>query len=188
MGDGFIVTMAPVASDLTPTMRGLSGFSYKALETSEVGALVDWYNTQYYSGFVEESVEDSYAAAIANGFSASKIVTGFLDSSDNGFGFLSLSDLKGALANLRSSNTAFAGADGWEYFNAGNSDGLTDRNAWLRAIGQAISGRAGVAMADVRRKHTPPMSEEMRRLMREGDGQIEAAVAIRYAARGRSRV
>lgn len=107
----FIVTLAPVASDLTPTMRGLSGFNYKALETSRAGPLVDWYNTQYYSGFVEGSIEQSYSAAVDNGFAAKRIVVGLLQSATDGTGFLSLSAVQGTISNILQSHP-IAGVDG----------------------------------------------------------------------------
>lgn len=51
-GPNFILTMAPVASDLTPRQVGLGGFSYRELDSQATasnkpnGKLVNWYNAQ----------------------------------------------------------------------------------------------------------------------------------------------
>ena len=177
----FTITMAPVASDLTPTLRGLSGFNYKALEQSSAGPLVDWYNTQYYSGFVEGSIEQSYAAAMSNGFSASRVVLGLLDSADDGFGFLGINEVRGAVSNVQQSNAGFAGVDGWEYFNAGNSDSFQRPTRWLEEIGEILLSDNEVATAATHAHHHSPLSNELLLLMDTGLSQIDAAIELRYA-------
>lgn len=182
MGEDFIITMAPVASDLTPSMRGLSGFNYKELEQSSAALLIDWYNTQYYSGFVEGSIEQSYAAAVSNGFPASRIVLGVLDSADDGFGYLGVSELEAAISNIRQSNADFAGLDGWEYFNAGNSDGFRRPTGWLKRIGRALSQKTVASPAQpAQSDHQPQMSNALLQLMSDGYSQVDAAVVLRYA-------
>lgn len=180
MDKSFIITMAPVASDLTPALRGLSGFNYKELEQSSAGPQIDWYNTQYYSGFVEGSIEQSYAAAVSNGFSASRIVLGVLQSADDGFGYLAIDDLQGAISNIRQSNAGFAGADGWEYFNAGNSDGFQRPTRWLKEIGKTVFADKAAAVPAARGEHRPPISSALSRLMDDGYSQVDAAVLLRY--------
>lgn len=49
-GTNFILTMAPVATDLQPSEYGLGGFSYSSLDSQATasgkpnGKLVNWYN------------------------------------------------------------------------------------------------------------------------------------------------
>lgn len=55
-GNSFILTMAPVASELGPQEYGLGGFSYRDLDAAATaplkpnGKLVNWYNAQFYNG------------------------------------------------------------------------------------------------------------------------------------------
>lgn len=183
-GNDFIITMAPVASDLT-TKGGsaLGGFSYSAFDSSSAGPLVNWYNAQYYSGFVRGSLESSYQSAINNGYPPNRVVMGVLDSANDGSGFVGLSSVKGTIANLRADYANFGGVDGWEYYDAGSSDGLSQPWQWTKQIGNALFGRA--SKRDVqgrgRVEHTPRLPEDVSRLMAKGHDQIAAARAMRLA-------
>lgn len=181
-GNDFIITMAPVASDLTQTGgSALGSFSYSKFEKSKAGKRLNWYNGQYYSGFVEGSIEDSYESAVNNGYSTKRIVMGVLDSENDGSGFVGVDDLKKTIANLRSQYSNFGGVDGWEYFDAGSSDGLSKPWKWTKQIGQALFGSSSKVKRRTGRKHTPPLPSGVATLMSEGHGQIAAARAMRLA-------
>lgn len=184
-GDEFIITMAPVASDLTSNGgSSFSDFSYKDFEQSSAGKLLSWYNCQYYSGFVEGSLEASYSSAVSNGYAPSRIVMGVLDSDTDGSGFVGLVEIKETIENLKDDFPHFGGVDGWEYFDAGSSDGLSRPWMWVKQVGNALFGDS--SKRDLSRRtrhphHTPKLPDGVVRLMAEGHSQIEAARALRLA-------
>ena len=183
-GSDFIITMAPVASDLTGKGRSaLGGFSYSSFDASSAGSLVNWYNGQYYSGFVQGSLESSYQAAINNGYTPSRVVMGVLDSANDGSGFVKLATVKATIANLKDDYSSFGGVDGWEYFDAGSSDGLKNPWQWTKQIGTALFGAS--AKRDLERRereeHFVEVPGSVAALMARGFGQIEAARAVRLA-------
>lgn len=183
-GSDFIITMAPVASDLTQSGgSALADFSYTKFDQSSAGKNLDWYNGQYYSGFVVGSIEGSYEDAIKNSYSPSRIVMGVLDSKNDGSGFVGLSHLEETIANLKSQYSNFGGADGWEYFDAGSSDRLSKPWMWTKQIGKALFGSTSSSALGRRsgQKHTPPLPSSVAKFMSEGHGQIAAARAIRLA-------
>ncbi|KAK3058792.1 hypothetical protein LTR09_000357 [Extremus antarcticus] len=185
-GSKFIITMAPVASDFTTTgVGGLSGFSYYRFDQTAAGKSVDWYNGQYYSGFVEGSLEESYQAAIATGFSPKRVVMGLIDNPNDGSGFVALSDVIATVENLKEDYGNFGGVDGWEYFDAGREDGLSRPWMWAKQIGKTLFGSSAVKRDWVERRdrklHTPSMPEGVAALMAKGHGQIAAARAMRMA-------
>jgi hypothetical protein len=73
--------------------------------------------------------------------------------------------------------------DGWEYFDAGSSDGLAQPWQWTKQIGNALIGKA--SKRDVERservEHTPDLPEGVAKLMAKGHDQIAAARAMRLA-------
>lgn len=183
-GDDFIITMAPVASDLTSKGGSAFGrFSYSRLDRSAAGKEINWYNGQYYSGFVQGSLEDSYEGAINNGYTPDRIVMGVLNSENDGSGFVGLGEVKETIANLKSQYSNFGGVDGWEYFDAGSSDGLGNPWQWTRQIGKAVFSSSSLdrRSGHVHSKHSPPLPSGVAALMAEGHGQIDAARAIRLA-------
>ena len=185
-GKEFIITMAPVASDMTGKGKSaLGGFSYKKFDQSSAGPLVNWYNTQYYSGFVKGSLEDSYGNAINNGYSPSRIVMGVLDSSNDGSGFVSLKHVKEAIENLESGYHNFGGVDGFEYFDAGTDDGLSKPWMWVKQIGQTLfsssSKRDIIPRSRPHPNHTPKLPAGVAEVMAHGHDQIAAARALRLA-------
>ena len=183
-GDEFLISMAPVASDLTSTGGSAFGsFSYSEFDQSDAGKQLDWYNGQYYSGFVQGSLEDSYEAAINNGYTPNRVVMGLLNSENDGSGFVGLDDVKGVIENLKSQYSDFGGADGWEYFDAGSSDGLSQPWQWTKEIGQALFGSSSENALGRRsgHRHTPSLPSGVAKLMSEGHDQIAAARAVRLA-------
>lgn len=183
-GEDFIITLAPVASDLTQTGgSAFGGFSYTELDRSSVGQEISWYNGQYYSGFVEGTIEDSYENAISNGYAPNRIVLGVVDSENDGTGFVSLSHINEIIANLKTQYSSFGGVDGWEYFDAGSSDGLSKPWMWAKEIGKTLFGSTSNNALGRRssHKHTPALPNLVAKLMAQGHGQIDAARAVRLA-------
>jgi hypothetical protein len=142
MGPSFILTMAPVASDLQPVERGLGGFSYSALERQATtnqkpsGKLVDWYNAQFYNGWGDASTPTGYNAIIANGYSPSRVVLGLLaNPGDGGSGHYDHPIYQKTLNTLRSTYSDFGSAMGWEYWQAGERDSKPLKNfEWVAAV------------------------------------------------------
>ena len=182
-GNDFLITMAPVASDLTGDGVSFGGFSYKQFDQSTAGKQINWYNGQYYNGFVQGSFEDSYGQAISNGFAPSRVVMGFLNSANDGGGFVGLTHIENIIANLRSRYSNFGGVYGWEYFDAGSSDGLSQPWVWTKQVGEALFGSSSKRALSRRssHKHTPPLPIGIVKLMSEGHDQIAAARAMRLA-------
>lgn len=148
LGPNFQITMAPVASAMaSPNGADLSGFSYFDLDKQATvpgnssQKLVSWYNTQFYSGFGDPSTPLTYETIIQAGWAPSRIVMGVLDSNDDGSGWVPIGLLNSTIKTLRAQyGTSFGGVDGWEYFNAGNSDGFAQPYEWTRAIGADLFG------------------------------------------------
>lgn len=117
LGDGFIITLAPVAAALVG-LGNLSGFNYRELESSR-GSKISWYNAQFYNGWGHAQDPRIYAAIIASGWPASKVVMGLLTNPGNGSqGWVSSEDIGPVLAFLTLQFPDFGGVMGWEYFNS----------------------------------------------------------------------
>ncbi|KAA2250135.1 chitinase [Solihabitans fulvus] len=117
-GSGFIVTLAPVATELSGG-GGLSGIDYDALYRDK-GDEISWFNAQLYCGWGSLNSTADYDAIISHGVvPASKVVAGTLTNPANcGSGYVDLNTLKSTLGQLVQSYPDFAGVDGWEYFNS----------------------------------------------------------------------
>ncbi|KAI0127946.1 endo-N-acetyl-beta-D-glucosaminidase precursor [Xylariales sp. AK1849] len=116
-GDGFLITLAPVASALQTGGSNLSGFSYFDLEEQR-GDAIGFYNGQFYSGFGSPSSTSDYEDIVDSGFPAEKVVMGMLTNSDNGYGFVALETEANTLKELTAEYPNFGGVAGWEYFNS----------------------------------------------------------------------
>jgi chitinase len=117
LGGDFIITLAPVAAALVG-MGNLSGFNYRELESSR-GSKISWYNTQFYNGWGHAHDPRMYAAIIATGWSANKVVMGLLTNPGNGSqGYVSSKTIGPLLALLTLQFPDFGGVMGWEFFNA----------------------------------------------------------------------
>ncbi|KJY01838.1 hypothetical protein TI39_contig278g00052 [Zymoseptoria brevis] len=144
LGPSFILTMAPVASDLQPYELGLGGFSYSALDrqaTSSAkpnGKLVNWFNAQFYNGWGDASSSAGYNKIIQNGYSPSRVTIGLLaNRNDGGSGHFSAGAYQRTLNTLRSTYSNFGSAAGWEYWNAGELDGYSpalQNHQWVRVV------------------------------------------------------
>jgi hypothetical protein len=143
MGSNFILTMTPVASALTGG-GNLSGFSYFDVDSQAVDGngnkLVNWYNTQFYSGFGSASDPSTYQSIVAAGWDPNRVVMGVLDSTNDGDGFVDINTLKNTISSIKSQYENFGGVYGWEYWDAGTNDGLSDPAQWVQSVGSAVFG------------------------------------------------
>ncbi|EWC44657.1 hypothetical protein DRE_06553 [Drechslerella stenobrocha 248] len=147
-GNNFLITMAPVATAMWPEGKGasLSGFDYQVLDRQAVsatkpgGKLVNWYNCQFYNGWGDARSTAWYDYIITvGGWDPSRIVMGVLDNGRNGgSGFVPLAKLVATTQKIRSRFPDMGGVIGWEYFNAGQMDGLSQPWQWVKAISGAL--------------------------------------------------
>ncbi|MEV6108674.1 glycosyl hydrolase family 18 protein [Streptomyces sp. NPDC051940] len=136
-GDGFIITLTPVASDLSGGSRFSGGFSYKRLE-QDLASDIDWYTGQFYCGWGSLGSTSGYDAIVANGFSPSRVLTGALTNPANCSGYVDPGTLASTLRSLVAAYPTFAGAAGWEYFNAVPVNG-TGPASWYANVAGAMS-------------------------------------------------
>ncbi|PNP57499.1 hypothetical protein THARTR1_02497 [Trichoderma harzianum] len=115
-GPDFLITLAPVASALENSSN-LSGFSYNSLRSAQ-GSNIDWYNTQFYSGFGTMSTTNDYDRIVANGYTPDTVVAGQLTSPANGGGWIPTSSLNATIISLVNEYGQIGGVMGWEYFNS----------------------------------------------------------------------
>ncbi|TVY47976.1 Chitinase 2 [Lachnellula cervina] len=118
-GDGFIITLAPVAAALMSENpeHNLSGFSYEALEVMR-GKQIAWYNTQFYCGWGDLSKTEGFDFIVARGYPADKVVVGMVTNPGNGAGWIPFEILQEVLITLKTRYPGFGGVMGWEYFNS----------------------------------------------------------------------
>lgn len=191
MGPDFLLTMAPVASALTPTGPGLSGFSYSDLDaqatesTRPNGKLVNWYNAQFYNGWGDASSATNYNTVIERGgWSPDRVVMGVLDNpNDGGSGFVDIRTLTTVIQQLKANYATFGCAVGWEYWDAGGADGYSVPWQWVKDVGMAVFGSV---QADVARNVTvdenleppSPWPSVTRSLVDMGGGWGDAVKAL----------
>jgi chitinase len=146
-GDGFIITLAPVA----PALSGggnLSGFNYETLYRDR-GSKIDWFNAQFYCGWGSMASTTGYDNIIGRGLiPASKVVTGVVTNSANCSGYVPLATLKSTLATLVAKYPTFGGVDGWEYFNS-DPGGTAAPWLWAAEMTSAMSGDGDGAPANL---------------------------------------
>lgn len=116
-GDGFVISLAPVASALTEGGGNLSGFNYFDLEAQR-GSSIAFYNGQFYYGWGDASSAADYEDIIDDGFPAEKVVMGQLTNPANGNGYVDFDAVLPVLQELTAENPGFGGVAGWEYFNS----------------------------------------------------------------------
>lgn len=152
LGPDFILTMAPVASDLTPREVGLSGFKYSQLDAQAVaqdkpaGKLVNWYNAQFYNGWGDSSSPAGYNSIVSNGYAASRVVMGVLaNPNDGGSGWYSISTYQQTIASLKAEyGNDFGSVVGWEYWDAGERDSPALSNyEWVATIAKSTFSSSG---------------------------------------------
>lgn len=116
-GSSFVITLAPVASDLSGGSNFSGGFSYQQLD-SDVGSEINWYNAQFYCGWGSLDGTSDYDSVISAGFGASRVVAGTVTNSANCSGYVDPSTLASTVQSLVGEYSDFGGVAGWEYFNA----------------------------------------------------------------------
>lgn len=148
-GPNFLLTMSPVASELQPSGYGLGGFSYKTLDSKATatnkpnGKLINWFLPQFYNGWGSAASTSGYQSIIKNGYAASRVVMGILDSpNDGGSGFYNVSTYQNTIKSLRTMyGSSFGGVVGWEYWDAGIKDNYTYPYQWSQTIGTSTSSK-----------------------------------------------
>ncbi|WP_329569512.1 glycosyl hydrolase family 18 protein [Kitasatospora sp. NBC_01266] len=133
-GSDFVITLAPVASDLSGGSSFSGGFDYSQLEHA-MGSRISWYNAQFYCGWGDLSDTSAYDAVVQNGFSPSRVVAGTVTNAANCDGYVDPGTLSSTLGSLVGEYPGFAGVAGWEYFNAVPVNG-TGPASWYAAAKQ----------------------------------------------------
>ncbi|GAA1976304.1 glycosyl hydrolase family 18 protein [Kitasatospora viridis] len=133
-GSGFVITLAPVASDLSGGSNFSGGFDYTQLE-ADMGNQINWYNAQFYCGWGDLSDTSAYDAVVANGFDPSRVVAGTVTNPANCDGYQDPGTLGSTIGGLVSEYPGFAGVAGWEYFNAVPVNG-SGPASWYAAVKQ----------------------------------------------------
>lgn len=143
-GRDFILTMAPVATDLQPQERGLGGFKYSQLDAQATaadkphGKIINWFNTQFYNGWGDASSTVGYNAIINHGYDPSRVLLGVLDSpNDGGSGWKNISTYIQTINQLRANYPTFGDVVSWEYYDAGLGEQEGDT---LDAFGEVVQG------------------------------------------------
>ena len=122
-GEDFIITMAPVSESLTDDVKGLGGFSYKDLYKSSVGKYINWFNTQCYDSFTEET----YSKIINNGYPPAKVVFGMLGGDYDNFNNY-LIEIQKVYMKYEKCKGVFI----WEYINS--PPDKSDSSKWCKSI------------------------------------------------------
>ncbi|KAF3909213.1 hypothetical protein ABW20_dc0102542 [Dactylellina cionopaga] len=174
-----------------PYAVGLSGFDYHELDERAVSLsrpnskLVNWYNCQFYNGWGDASSQDFYnSVAVLGEWDPSRIVLGVLDNAGNGgSGFVSSSKLVEVIRQLRTNYPTFGGVIGWEYFNAGASDGLGDRPwDWVKTMSNALYNSYSPRRVDLITSLIPnlpsPWPDALKNLTGEGARYFDAVRAL----------
>tara|TARA_B110000971_G_scaffold12407_1_gene11614 strand:- start:1243 stop:2088 length:846 start_codon:yes stop_codon:yes gene_type:complete len=110
-GDGFVITMAPLACSLSTDQGGMGGFVYKDLYNSPEGKFITRFNVQAYGSYSFTTFD----AIVKNGYPPEKVVLGMLS------GQFSSDNFKAALGELQLIKNKFTNIGGvfdWEYFDA----------------------------------------------------------------------
>lgn len=124
-GDDFIITLAPVSSAMEDGAN-LSGFDYDTLALESITttgtSMIDFYNTQFYSGFGTMNTPADFTAIVNHGWDPSVIVAGQLTNPDNGGGYTTIANLNQTVITLMEEYGVIGGIMGWEYFNSDPGD------------------------------------------------------------------
>ena len=113
MKPGFLITMAPVALDLTANPAGFSGFDYKELDGLAVDGdgnkLIDWMNAQFYNGWGSPTSTQTYDNIIAAGWEPERVVMGVIAAKNEGNGWAAIETLKSTVSQLAAKYPSFGG-------------------------------------------------------------------------------
>jgi hypothetical protein len=135
-GSGFVITLAPVATDLSGGSQFSGGFSYRTLE-NDVGSQINWYNGQFYCGWGSLANTSSYDSVLSNGFAASRVVAGTVTNPSNCSGYVDPGTLAGTVRSLDGEHSDFGGVAGWEYFNSNGVNG-GGPESWYQNVKSAM--------------------------------------------------
>jgi hypothetical protein len=135
-GNGFIITLAPVASALFGGAN-LSGFDYQQLYDSPSGARIAWFNGQFYSGFGTLASTVTYDRIVTFGYPPDKVVAGMIANPADGSGFVAIDTVRKTVEQLVAKYPTFGGVFAWEYFNA-LPGGPTKPAKWSAVMGKAM--------------------------------------------------
>lgn len=143
MGPDFDITMAPVASALSHG-GSLSGFSYSDLDAQardpDTGTpMISFYNAQFTNGWGSAGGTNDYDAIIGAGWDPSRVVMLASAATNDASGWVPISTLKNTIKSLRNKYPNFGGVNGWEYFDAGSSDGLSQPYMWMANLREALN-------------------------------------------------
>src|SRR5205814_3190087 len=111
-GQGFLITLAPVATALQ-NKEHLSGFNYEELEKA-FGNKIAWYNTQFYCGWGCMETTEDYEKILDRGWPAERVVVGLVTNPENGKGWVPDEVLRETLISLRKKYPVFGGIMVWE--------------------------------------------------------------------------
>ncbi|SDD73813.1 glycosyl hydrolase family 18 protein [Actinokineospora iranica] len=136
-GPDFLITLVPVASDLSGKTKFSGGFDYRKLEET-TGADIDWYIGQFYCGWGTLASSTDYQAVINNGFKPSRVVAGTVTNPANCAGYVAIPNLVPVLKKLVGQYSDFGGVAGWEYFNAVGETGKGPES-WYAAVREAMN-------------------------------------------------
>lgn len=138
-GPGFVITLVPVATDLSGESTFSGGFSYRQLE-QERGSEITHYLGQFYCGWGMLSDTSGYDAIIANGFSPSRVVAAAITNPATCGGYVDPATLAWTLRNLVARYPGFGGGAGWEYFNSVPVSPGTGPASWYANVANAMNG------------------------------------------------
>lgn len=137
-GSGFIITLTPVATDLSGGSAFSGGFSYAQLE-ADLGSKISWYTGQFYCGWGSLSGTGGYDAIVNAGFSPSRVVAGSVTNPSTCSGYVDPATLASTYKALTAKYPTFAGGAGWEYFNATTVSAYgTGPASWYANVAQAL--------------------------------------------------
>ncbi|KAF7932920.1 uncharacterized protein EAE97_008687 [Botrytis byssoidea] len=143
MGPDFDITMSPVASALSHG-GSLSGFSYSDLDAQardpDTGTpMISFYNAQFTNGWGSAGNTNDYDAIVGAGWDPSRVVMLASAARNDASGWVPISTLKNTIKSLRNKYPNFGGVNGWEYFDAGSSDGLSQPYMWMANLREALN-------------------------------------------------
>ncbi len=112
--DDFLITMAPVAQDLTNYPAEFSGFDYKELDSramdDKTGAKqIDFFNAQFYNGWGPCNSTKTYDDIVSAGFDPSRVVMGVITADSLGHDFCQIGQLKSTVKKLAKKYPRFGG-------------------------------------------------------------------------------
>ncbi|KAF5867179.1 hypothetical protein ETB97_004100 [Aspergillus alliaceus] len=163
LGDGFIITLAPVAAALLG-IGNLSGFDYRELERQRASK-ISWYNTQFYNGWGPADDPRMYEAIVAQGWSPQRVVYGLLTNPGNGSqGYVPREIIGPILGQLVEQFPNFGGVMGWEYFNSKPGE---REKPWQWAAEMSLSMHMKDVVVATQQLLSGPMTSSLMNVLRD---------------------